>query len=174
MNIVIRNITKDTDVTLHLPMKKVLDEILNAEDEYIIVDHDETLQVSEYDNIRELNDFLLSCEENGISKETLALLSSNYSYSEVVNMVKEENYTIIDFTAETAGWNYGNGGDINSDDDKGRVLHSNGMLLFDWEKDVPITKEMEDYIKWEHLWTMAETLGWEAVNHSNRAYLMHK
>lgn len=175
MEIVLRNLTNDQDMNLHLPMgERTLENILVPGHEYIIVDHDRTLNVSEYDSIREVNDFLLSCKDDYATDEnTLEILSSNFLYGEVLEMVREGSFFLINFTEATEGWNFGNGGDINSEEDKGRILHENGMR-FDWEKEHPITKEMEDYIKWDCLWNTAESNGWVSFSHKGNDYLVHR
>lgn len=176
MIITVRNITKDEEFDIQLPIKskKIMKETFNHENEYIIIDHDQTLDLSEYDSIQDVNDFLIACqEEYEIDVEILKILSSHYTYREVKEMIIKGNYSIIDFSSATEGWNFGNGGDINSNDDKGRVLHDNGMM-FDWENNNPITEEMMDYIKWEQLWFTAETLGWIVIHYDHKDYLVHK
>jgi hypothetical protein len=167
----IRNLTKDIDMALNLPMEKQkLDEVINHNDEYIIIDCD-ILGVDEYENIYKLNDFLLECEENGISLDDLEILSEIMYYNEVSEAVKNRTYTIINFDAETADWCFGHGGDLISDFDK-------GMCLFDSGHYNPFKFKMTDaihcWIDWEAVWRNATTEGWQEVEVNGTGYLVHR
>ena len=168
MRICVRNLTRDYDKELILPMDvgELEKELRN--DEYIIIDYYGALHPDEYSSIMELNAFLF---EYGEKKEDLAILSETYFYEEVLEMVRNETYSIINFTAETMNW--GAGKDIHNDDSKGRVMHNYGMI-FDWELKYPITEEMEDDIQWENLWTTAECTGWRTVRYRGSDYIVHR
>ena len=172
MRFMLRNITRNEDFELDLPMSPVeLYDQLDKQCEYIIIDS-ELQNVSEYTSITELNRFMLDCVQvYSTDEDTLKLLCSVCIYDEVVDMVKNSSYFLINFTEETSEWNYGNGGDIHNADEKGRVLHQYGMQ-FDWEKRHPITEEMMDDIQWENLWNMAESLGWAEVRYNGKYYLL--
>ena len=172
MEIWVRNLTKDLDFGLDLPVpKEELDELLNSNDEYIIISYDaKVLSPGQYDSIDELNDLLNECEEEGISEETLGILSRVLLYHEVIEHVKNGSYFIIDFDVVTNGWNCGNGGNITNDWDKGLcVFEYAGYKPFDFDyKD-----EMEDWIDWESVWVNATTEGWHEVIFNNACYLVY-
>ena len=161
MWIVIRDLTLDKDIEMDLPTELYL----NPEHEYIIVDHDNTLEPNEYTNIKELNDFLLECKKNDISDETLKILSASYLFEEVIYKIKKEDFTIVDFDFVTAMWFSPN---INSDREKGLVLFEEGYMQLPFE----FTREMEDWIRWENLWDQAESEGWRVVKLNGYNYLV--
>ena len=170
----IRNLTKDYDTNLNLPVETDELEQILGDCEWIIIDHENTLSLGEYHSIREVNEFLLECQDMwDVDDDTLSILSRTYLYEEVMEMVRAESFTIINFTAETSGWNYGHGGDIYNEDTLGRVMHDYGMI-FDWERKYPITEEMEDDIQWENLWTTAVCTGWRTVSYKDNDYIVHR
>ena len=168
MNVWVRNLTTDYDKKLLLPMD--IEELENelSDGEYIIIDYDEGLRPYEYSSITELN-ILLS--EYCNDEVELAILSKAFLYDEVLEMVKNESYLIINFTAETMHW--GCGKDVHNEDSLGRVLHDYGVI-FDWERKYPITEEMEDDIQWENLWRTAECNGWQTVTYKDNDYIVHR
>ena len=171
MRVWIRNLTKDTDMEVILPIdERTLDNIIHPNDEYIILDS-EILDVGKYDFIDELNDFLFDCKENGVSLETLEVLSKVLLYHEVIEAVENESYMIVDFDMETAHWNYGDGGDITSHADKGMCLYDTGLYNpFPCE----VKEEMYDWINWEYVWINANCEGWQTVTVNGHGYLVHK
>ena len=169
MKVYLINLTTSEDLSINLPVNN-LNDILNANCEYIIADC-EVLEPSEFDSIHELNDFLGRCEENGIAKEDLEILSALYFYNEVKEMVDNQTYMIIDFDAETSSWCNGNGGDFCNSSDKGMCLFDSGMYNpFGFE----MTEEIYDWIDWESVWINAETEGWQAVGINRHGYLVHR
>lgn len=174
MKIWVRNLTKNLEKSLTLPMdgeelKKVL-----GKDEWIILDSESALRPDEMDSITELNDFLNECKELGVCDDVLGILSVPFLYCEVMEMIRAESWTIINFDNETGTWDYGNGGNFWDDSDKGRVLHDCEYVQFDWERKYPIVEEMEDDIEWENLWTTAQCLGWREVTYKGYHYLVHR
>ena len=165
MEIIIRNITKDTmvdlknDHTIVLPMDNEKLQAFLGNDEWIIVC---SPIGEELTNITELNDLLLK-----VDPEELLILSEAYCFDEIKEM--DENYTIINFTEETAQYNNGNGV-FESDWWMGYVLHQLGYINFPFE----YTDEMEDYVKFEQLWLTANSEGWIAVRHDGNLYLVKK
>lgn len=171
MKLWIRNLTKDKDMEVILPIdERTLDNIIHPNDEYIILDS-EILDVGQYDSIDELNGFLFDCKENGVSLETLEVLSKVMLYHEVVEAVNYETYWIIDFDEETSNWYCGNGGDITNDSDKGMCLYDSGMYNpFPCE----VKEELYDWIDWDSVWINATTEGWQRVSVNNHNYLVHR
>ena len=170
MKVWVRNLTKDIDYPIELPIdERELNKVLNPNDEYIIIDS-EILDVGEYDSIDELNDFLFACKENGVSLEDLEVLSATYFYNEVIEMVDNQSYCIIDFDEETALW-YGTGGDFTNASHKGMCLFDVGYFNpFDFE----MNEEIYDWIDWASVWTAAEIDGWRAVRVNGKGYLVHR
>jgi hypothetical protein len=166
MWVILRDITVNKDVVKELPVANLQ---LEEGREYIIADYESILDPSEFDSIPALNDFLKYCEENDISEDTLSILSKVYFYKEVVEAVMNDNYTIINFTDETADWNYGSGGN-HTEEDMGRCLFETGCYLLPFE----VTEEMVDWIDWSHAWTDACCQGWVEVNYKDNLYLVKR
>ena len=167
MEVIIRNITKDKEETLDLPMNILkLEEIL-GNDEFIIVDAEKVIPVSTYDSIIEINTFLENCMENDVYEDDLAVLAkAGYTFDEIRNMVEDGSYIIIDFTNETAGWP---SADIFSDYDKGLCLQTSGYAELPFKYD----DSMEDYISWEKVWFDADGNGWRTARHDYHDYIVH-
>ena len=163
----IRNITMETEFMLLLPINN-LDDVLDKNCEYIIMSC-AVLDPSEFDSIKELNDFLTECEENGVEKETLEVLSSTYIYKEVVEMVSNGTYAIIDFEAETGDWYGGSGGDLWNDSHKGMCLFDSGLYNpFGFE----MNENIYDWIDWASVWIDANANGWRAISANRKPYLV--
>ena len=163
------NLTTDEDLTIKLPVNN-LNDILSPNCEYIIAGCD-VLDPSEFDSIYELNFFLNECEDMGIHKEELEVLSSVYLYHEVMQMVKDETYIIIDFDAETSDWRNGNGGDLCNDHDKGMCLFDSGYYN---PFGFTMNEDIYDWIDWESVWINALTEGWQSVRVGRNGYLVHR
>ena len=169
MRITVRDLTQNVDFNISLPTESEnLRKSLREGHEYIIIDHDGILRPGELSDINELNDFLIYCKENDIDDNTLRILSVTYLYEEVLECVKRDSYTIVDFTSETAEWFCGVGGDYSDNEHLGLCLFSAGYGNLPF----PYTEEMEDYIKWEYVWTDAQCTGWRRVIVENKCYLV--
>jgi hypothetical protein len=162
MTITIRNITKDNmkdftnDHTIILPMEETVLKTFLGSYEWIIVD---APIGEELTNIMELNEILTEKEE-----ETIKILqSAGYLFEEI----KSGEFTIIDFNGETQHYNNGNGV-INDDWWKGFVLHDLGYASFPFT----YTEEMEDYVRFDALWTQADCEGWRECTINNNTYLV--
>lgn len=153
MRVILRNITKDNmkdfnyDHQVNLPMdEEDLKELL-GNDEWIIVD---SPVGDELTNILELNHLLMEKEEDTIK----ILQAAGYLFEEI----KNHEFVIVDFDNETSQWNSGNG--VVCDNWwKGYVLHNLGYVSFPFQ----YTDEMEDWVRFDMLWTQAETEGWRDV-----------
>ena len=167
----VRNLTKDKDMAINLPMEKQsLDEILNSNNEYIIIDCD-ILDIDEHQSIYALNDFLLECKENGVSLDDLEVLSKIMYFNEVVYTVEDGTYTIVNFDEETSDWNSMYGGNIWNGADKGMCLFDGGYYNpFNFE----VTEDIYDWIDWESVWDYANTDGWHTVKVNDTHYLVHR
>lgn len=157
------------DKTISLPTD--LTNVLKPNHEYMITDHDYTMRPDEYSDIKELNDFLYDCKNMYyVDDATLSLLSKTYTYEEVIAAVRNESFTILNFNKHTEQWCCNQGGDYSNPDDLGLCLFDAGYghLPFEYKE------EMEDYIKWEYVWTDAECRGWRKVITSDgTCYLIH-
>ena len=81
--------------------------------------------------------------------------------------IKSGEFTIVDFDGETQSYNCGNGV-ICDDWWKGFVLHDLGYVSFPFT----YTEDMEDYVRFESLWTDANCNGWRECTVSNNTYLV--
>lgn len=168
MKITVRNITKDTmtdfdnDYTINLPMNENEMSKFLGNDEWIIVD---APVGEEFTNIAELNALL-----NEMDEEELLILSQSYLISEIIEAHEEEiSFTILNFNETTSKYQGGNGVP-DTDEWKGYVLFHEGYA------ELPFTyqKEMEDYIRWEAVWTTANCNRWREVRYNDTTYLICK
>ena len=166
MEITIRNITKDNmrdfsnDHTINLPMDEEKLRSMLGNDEWIIVD---SPVGEEFTNITKLNEILSEMDEN-----TLMILSTTYLFSEIEDAIENEReFTILCFDDLTSQYQ-GGLGVFASDEWKGFVLFHEGYgeLPFEYKE------EMEDYIKWDCVWSTAECEGWREVEYKNKTYLV--
>lgn len=161
MQITARNLTKDIDKTLLMPMSESkLVEIL-GKDEWIIVD---SPIGDEFTSIHRLNLLLQNMDE-----ETVFILSKGFYIEDIFEMAENQNFVIINFNDETANYNAGNGV-VDDEWWKGYVLHDLGYENFPFK----YQPEMEDYVKFEQLWYTAESEGWISVNYNSNTYLLKR
>lgn len=162
---VVRDITVDEDIHLILPMEETeLNNKLNPKHEYIFINWDCVLNLTEYSSIKVVNDFLLYCNENGVDELTIRILSEvmgvNFCNEKdeefFIKKLEDHDYEIVDFDEITKNWSYAN---IHNNSDKGLALYTAGFMKPPFE----VTDEMEDWIKWEILWNNATTSGWEEI-----------
>ena len=163
MEITIRNITKDTTVdfnndhTITLPMDEEKLRNMLGDDEWIVVDG----VPDELTNIIDLNNRI-----SEIGEDDFCILAKAFIPKEAMEI---DNYTIIDFDAETSQYNNGYGV-LNDEWWKGYVLHDLGYENFPFE----YTEEMEDYVKFEQLWYTADSEGWVEIRYNGNTYLVKK
>ena len=79
----------------------------------------------------------------------------------------EREFTVLCFDDLTSQYNYGLGV-FASDEWKGFVLFHEGY----GELPFAYKEEMEDYIKWDCVWSTAECEGWREVEYKNKTYLV--
>lgn len=163
MEITIRNITKDTmvdfnnDHTITLPMNEEKLRNILGDDEWIVVDG----TPDELTNIIDLNNRI-----SEIGEDDFCILAKAFIPKEAMEI---EDYTIVDFDAETSQYNGGNG--VIADEEwYGRVLHDLGYINFPFA----YTEDMEDYVKWEQLWYTANSEGWCNVRYNGNTYLVKR
>lgn len=156
MKVIIRNLTLDNDVSIHLPMEEdKLREIL-GEDEWMVIDY---TFGEEHMDLFKVNRLL---QEYG--EETLEVLCQSYLLDEIDN----HDFIFVNFNEATAKWNQGYGIDP-TDWWKGYVLHDWGFASFPFE----YTEAMEDYVRFEQLWYTAESEGWREIKHGD-TYLVKR
>lgn len=166
MEIVIRNITKDTmvdfnnDHVITLPMDEEKLRNMLGNDEWIIID---APVGDEFTNIEKLNALL-----NETDEDNLRILTKAFLLNEIMES-GFNNFSIVDFDAETSQYNGGNGV-IAVDEWYGRVLHDLGYINFPFT----YTEDMEDYVKWEQLWYTANSEGWCNVRYNGNTYLVKR
>ena len=165
IKITLRNITTDTDTELHLPMNnEELEVMLDKSCEYLIVDYDPVLDISEFESVIELNNLMQKCAEKDISADMLSVLSIVLTYEEVKERIEKENYQIINFK------DYMPYGDGTVDADKGRALFEAGV--YD-PFTVLVPKELMDWIDWDSVWDNAECEGWQKIRYKGNCYLVN-
>ena len=166
MEITIRNITKDTmvdfnnDHTITLPMDEEKLRNMLGNDEWIIVD---APVGDEFTNIEKLNALL-----NETDEDNLRILTKAFLLNEIMES-GFDNFSIVDFDAETSQYNGGNGV-IVDEEWYGRVLHDLGYINFPFA----YTEDMEDYVKWEQLWYTANSEGWCNVRYNGNICPMRR
>ena len=135
--------------------------------EHIILDYDSPFKIGEYDNIFELNEFLIELTLNGVTEKTVDIISKVVDTQEELKEVLENgNYIIINVDEHIHGWST----NIVDDDIRGRVLNDLGFNTV-FKTHVP--EEMEDYIDWESVYRdISINDGWEDVRHVETDYLV--
>ena len=160
---------------LTLPMEsaqleKVFAEIVGQNQEHIILDYDAPFEISEYENIFALNEFIASAEDCGVDEDGLkAVFAVADTKEEAINAINNGNYTIIDVDAVIEGW----ATCFVDDDILGRVLNEEGYNnLFSQ----PIPDEMLDYMDymyWANIYNcLSINDGWQRVTINNNDYLV--
>lgn len=157
---------------LTLPMEsakleKVFAEIVGQNQEHIILDYNAPFEISEYENIFELNEFMENVEDCGVDENGLkAIFEVADTKEDAINAIENGNYTIIDVDAAIEGW----ATCFVDDDILGRVLNEEGYNnLFSQ----PIPEEMLDYMDWGNIYNcLAINDGWQRVTINNNDYLV--
>lgn len=176
INIYLSNLARYTEGRengrwLQLPMEsttleKVFTEIIGQNQEHIILDYNAPFEISEYENIFALNEFVETVNDAGLDNDTIkALFAIADSKEEAINAIENCCYSIVDVDAVSEGWAISYGDEL-----FGRVLHEEGYNnLFK----NPIPEEMEDYIDWEQIYCcLSVNDGWQAVTINNNTYLV--
>lgn len=177
INIYLSNLARYTEGRengrwLQLPMEsakleKVFAEIVGQNQEHIILDYNAPFEISEFENIFKLNEFMETLEDCGLDENGLkAIFSVADTKEDAINAINNGNYIIIDVDAVIEGW----ATCFVDDDILGRVLHEEGYNnLFE----NPIPEEMLDYINWENIYNcLAINNGWQRVTINNNDYLV--
>ena len=177
INIYLSNLARYTEGRengkwLALPMestqlKKVIAEIVGQNQEHIILDYNAPFEISEYENIFALNEFMETLEDCGLDENGLkAIFTVADTKEDAINAINNGNYTIIDVDAVIEGW----ATCFVDDDILGRVLNEEGYNnLFK----NPIPEEMLDYMDWANIYNcLSINDGWQKVTIDNNDYLV--
>lgn len=177
INIYLSNLSRYTEGRengrwLALPMEsekleKIFAEIVGQNQEYIILDYNAPFEISEYENIFALNEFMENVEICGLDETILKIISAIADTKEdVMNVIDNGNYTIINVDSVIDGW----ATCFVDDDILGRVLNEEGYnTLFK----NPIPEEMLDYMDWANIYNcLAINDGWQRVTIDNNDYLV--
>ena len=157
---------------LQLPMKsakfeKVFAEIVGENQEHIILDYNAPFEISEFENIFRLNEFMKNVEDCEVDENVLkAIFAVADTKEDAINAIENGNYTIIDVDAVIEGW----ATCFVDDDILGRVLNEEGYNnLFK----SPIPEEMLDYMDWKNIYNcLSINDGWQMVTINNNDYLV--
>lgn len=177
INIYLSNLSRYTEGIengkwLQLPMEsakleKVFAEIVGQNQEHIILDYNAPFEISEYENIFALNEFMETLEDCGIDENVLKVIFEVAdTKKDAINAINNGNYIIIDVDAVIEGW----ATCFVDDDILGRVLQEEGYNnLFK----NPIPEEMLDYMDWENIYNILSINdGWQRVTIDNNDYLV--
>lgn len=148
-------------------LEEVFERIVGKGNEHIILDYDAPFEISEYENVFELNNFLIDLTLNEVSERDANVLSKVVdTQKELKEVLENGNYIIIDVDEHIHGWST----NIVDDDIRGRVLNDLG---FNTVFKVNVPEEMEDYIDWESVYRdLSINDGWEDVRHNGTDYLV--
>lgn len=157
---------------LQLPMESeklhsVFNVVVGNGQESIILDYDAPFEISEWENIFALNDFLQDINENEVDDLTAEIIFKIAdSKEEAMEKLESECYTIIDVDSVSQGWSC----TLNSEELYGMVLEEEGYNNLFGE---PIPNDMIDYINFEQIWTaLSINNGWQDVTIDNKTYLV--
>ena len=157
MKLFIRDLTEDRDLEITVPYTE---DLLTKDHEYIILDQqDVPVKLSEYDNIAQLNSFLLKIQESGYSEDALKAIGNSYLYSEIIEAFKKDDDPFVIIEVEST-----------DDSDLGYALYEIGVSYFPFK----MPKGAEDYIRWEQNWYAADSDGWRKVSDGNDQYYIVK
>ena len=157
---------------LQLPMESeklhtFFNAIVGKNQESIILDYDAPFEISEWENVFSLNEFLQDINENGVDDLTTKIIFKIAdSKEEAMEKLESGCYTIIDVDSVSYGWSCA----LNSEELYGMVLNEEGYNnLFE----EPIPEDMIDYIDFSQVWTaLSVNDGWQEVTINNQTYLV--
>ena len=157
---------------IQLPMEldklqSIFNEMIGKNQEWIILDYDAPFDISEYENVFALNEFMETVNDCDIENDELkTIFTVADTKEEAIKAIENERYTIINVDEVSTGCNI----PINSDEFFGMVLNEEGYNnLFSQ----PIPEEMIDYIDFEQIYTcLSVNDGWQPVTINNNTYLV--
>ena len=157
---------------LTLPMEatkleKVIDEIVGKNQEHIILDYSAPFEISEFENVVELNKFMGSVEDCGLEENELkAIFKVADTKEEAMKKIENGEFTLINVDEVIEGWSTC----IIDDDTLGLVLNETGYNTL-FRQSVP--EEMIDYIDWDGIYRdLAINDGWQHIRVAGNDYLI--
>lgn len=135
------------------------------------MDHNLGIEVSEFESLELVNDFVKLIIDENISQQDISIYKNVYydlkTFFEALR--NGEKPTIINFTQNTKSWNSGCGGNFHSLSERGLLLFTLGYETLPFE----YKEEYEEYIDWETVWNNAETNDdWKAISLNGVYYLV--
>ena len=148
-------------------LENIFAEIVGQNQEHIILDYNAPFEISEYENIFALNEFMETLEDSGLDENVLkAIFAVADTKEDAINAIENGNYTIIDVDAVINGW----ATCFVDDDILGRVLNEEGYNNL-FSQSIP--EEMLDYMDWANIYNcLAINDGWQRVTINNNDYLV--
>lgn len=155
---------------LSLPMaedklRQVFAEIVGNGNEGIILDYNAPFSIGEYESVFDLNERM---ENLADVDETTCKLLCEYcdTLEEAMEILENENYSIIDVDRVSSGWNV----PANSDELFGMVLNEEGYNnLFS----TPIPEEMIDYMDFAQIYCcLSVNDRWQDISIDGNTYLV--
>ena len=131
-------------------LKKVFNDIVGDGEEWIILDYNAPFEISQYENVAELNKFMFEISEYD-EEDVKLLFKVRDDKEEVLKALEDGNYSIVSVDRTP----------LNDCADYGLSLHESGYNnLFSQ----PIPEDMIDYIDFEQVYTcLSVNDGWQEV-----------
>lgn len=158
---------------LQLPMnpdylKKVFNDIVGENQEWIILDYNAPFEISEYENVFALNEFVENINECGIDDDDVlkAILTVADSKEDALEAIEDGTFSIVNVDEVSKDWSC----PIDYEELFGMVLNEAGFNNLFSES---IPEEMYDYINFSQIWTaLSVNDGWQPVDVNNVTYLV--
>lgn len=151
----------------HEQLQSIYDDIVGKNQEHIILDSDAPFDISEYENIFNLNEILENISEYALDNNILtALFKANCNRDEVLRAIENGTYSIINVNEVSAGW----ATSLDREEIYGMILEDQGYNnLFSQ----PIPEEMYDYMDFAQIYTcLSINDGWQAIDIGYVTYLV--
>lgn len=138
-----------------LPQENILEiknKIVKNNHEHFITDYDLPFDISEYEDLEELNEFITKLKELNLDSNTIQVLAKVCDSGDFRKKILDEDFIIIDATKD------------NSICDKWEMaytLYEEGHQL---ENIGTIPEGLKDYMDWDHIWNEFNiSQGWQGV-----------
>ena len=148
-------------------LKKVFNDIVGENQEWIILDYNAPFEISEYENVFALNEFLENINECGIDDDVLrAILEVADSREDALEAIEDGIFSIVNVDEVSKDWSLF----LDCDELFGMVLNEAGFNNLFSES---IPEEMYDYINFSQIWVaLSMNDGWQPVEVNNVTYLV--
>lgn len=163
---------KEEERWLYLPMepgklKSEYNEIPGKNHESIILEYEAPFDISEYENIFQLNNFAEELKKSGMDEELLtALFKADSDREKVMESIKNDAFCVINVNEVSKDW----ATSLDREELFGYVLNEEGYNdLFSH----PIPEEMKDYMDFSQIYTcLSCNHGWRDVDVKDITYLV--